>query len=139
MAQPVDYIAREANNTSLGKAGEQFVILFERARLIKANKENLATKVEQISLTEGASAGFDILSFDESGKERFIEVKTTAFGASTPFFVTQNEVSFSRREENQYFLYRTFNFRKHAKLFTKQGSIDKSFELEPSQYLAKII
>jgi hypothetical protein len=35
--------------------------------------------------------GYDILSFDPSGKECLIEVKTTNGAARTPFFLTRNE------------------------------------------------
>jgi hypothetical protein len=40
---------------------------------------------------DGDGAGYDILSFDPSGKERLIEVKTTNGAAKTPFFLTRNE------------------------------------------------
>jgi hypothetical protein len=134
----VDYLEQEAKNRSLGVAGEQFVIRFEKARLIQAGKEGLASKIEHVSVTQGDSAGFDVLSFDETGAERFIEVKTTAYGALTPFFVTRNEVSVSRKVDSGYYLYRTFDFRRKPKFFTKQGSLDQSFNLDPLQYIASL-
>ena len=79
-----------------------------------------------------------MLSFETSGHERFIEVKTTAYGASTPFFVTRNEVAVSREADEQFHLYRTFNFRKQPRLFSKQGPIDQSFRLEPFQFEATV-
>ncbi len=82
----VDYLEMEARNQSLGDAGERFVVNFERARLIRTGKESLADKVEQISVTVGPSAGFDILSFEKDGTDRFVEAKTTKYGKSTPFF-----------------------------------------------------
>jgi len=132
----VDYIAQEARNRSLGQAGEKFVVQFERARLIRAGQESLASKIEHVSATQGDSAGFDVLSFDLTGRERLIEVKTTSYGAFTPFFVTQNEVDFSHKSAPGYYLYRAFNFRKQPKLFTKYGPIDQSFHLHPQQYVA---
>ena len=45
----VNYLEREARNQSLGEAGEQFVINFERARLLRAGKESLAERIEQVS------------------------------------------------------------------------------------------
>jgi hypothetical protein len=68
----VNYLEREARNQSLGEAGEQFAINFERARLIRAGKESLAERIEQVSATVGPSAGFDIKSFEENGTDRFI-------------------------------------------------------------------
>jgi hypothetical protein len=132
----VNYLEKEAKNHSLGDAGEKFVVRYETARLISLKKERLAAKVEQVSITQGDNKGFDVLSFDESGRERFIEVKTTTYGPLTPFFVTTNEVETSRKDN--YHLYRTFDFRRSPRLFTKQGSLDKSFSLEPSQYIASV-
>ncbi len=134
----VNYLEREAKNNSLGKAGEQFVVRFEKARLIYAGRERLASKVEHVSETQGDGAGFDVLSFDITGHERFIEVKTTAYGALTPFFVTRNEVAVSHCATAGYYLYRAFNFRRQPKLFTKQRPLDRSFNLEPLQYMASL-
>jgi hypothetical protein len=135
----VDYLAQEANNNSLGKAGEQFVVLYEKARLIHAGQERLALKVEHVSETQGDNAGFDVLSFDITGHERFIEVKTTTYGALTPFYVTRNEVGVSYEKAIGYHLYRAFNFRHQPKLFTKQGPLNQSFNLEPMQYMARLM
>ncbi|BAS06695.1 hypothetical protein AHiyo4_01170 [Arthrobacter sp. Hiyo4] len=44
-----------------------------------------------MSKTRGDGLGYDILSFEESGKERLLEVKTTKSRAETPFFVSRNE------------------------------------------------
>jgi len=134
----VDYLAQEANNRSLGTAGEQFVIRFEQARLIRADRDKLASKVEHIAVTQNNSVGYDVLSFETTGQERLIEVKTTAYGPLTPFFVTRNEVDVSQRTAISYYLYRTFDFRRQPKLFTKQGPLDRSFKLDPMQYIASI-
>ncbi|MBI5187434.1 MAG: DUF3883 domain-containing protein [Nitrospinae bacterium] len=133
----VNYLEREAQNHSLGDAGEQFVINFERARLIHAGKEYLADQIEQISVSVGPSAGFDIRSFEENGTDRFIEAKTTKYGKSTPFFVTPNELDFSRENATRYFLYRVFKFRAEPRLFTLHGYLQDQCILQPSQYLAK--
>lgn len=134
----VDYLAQEAENRSLGAAGEQFVVRFEKARLIHAGRESLASRVEHVSAMRGDEAGFDVLSFDVSGRERFIEVKTTAYGALTPFFLTRNELATSRKAAAGYYLYRAFEFRRRPKLFAKQGPLDQSFHLDPLQYIAKL-
>jgi hypothetical protein len=135
----VDYLAKEARNRSLGNAGEKFVLFYEKARLMRAAKEKLAAKVEHVAVTQGDGAGFDILSFETTGQERFIEVKTTAYGPLTPFFVTKKEVDVSLLTSPRYYLYRAFDFRRQAKLFTKQGPLDRSFKLNPTQYLASLI
>lgn len=134
---PINYLEREARNQSLGEAGEQFVLNFERARLIHAGKESLADRIEQVSATIGASAGFDIRSFDENGLDRFIEAKTTKYGKNTPFFVTPNELRFSKENATRYYLYRVFKFRETPRLFVLNGHMEELCKLEPSQFMAR--
>ncbi len=133
----VNYLEREARNQSLGEAGEQFIINFERARLIHVGKEGLSDRIEQVSATLGPSAGFDIRSFEEDGSDRFIEAKTTKYGKSTPFFVTPNELRFSRQNSNRYFLYRIFRFGEAPRLFALRGRLDERCILEPSEFMAR--
>ncbi len=76
----VNWLWIEAQNHSLGRSGEEFVVAFERARLEAANKANFADRIEHVSLTQGDGIGFDVRSFESNGTDRFIEVKTTAYG-----------------------------------------------------------
>lgn len=131
---PVNYLEREARNQALGVAGERFVLNVERARLAAEGNERLAARVEQVSRTRGDGEGFDILSFESDTRERLIEVKTTGFGRDTPFFVTENERQVSKRERQQYHLYRVFDFRRDARLFVKRGAFDEVCRLEPQSY-----
>jgi hypothetical protein len=133
-----NYLAREAANQSLGAAGEEFVVRFETARLLAAGADRLASKIEQVSITSGDSVGFDVLSFEETGKERFIEVKTTRYGSETPFFVSRNGVTVSKKERDRYRVYRVFDFRRRPRFFQKCGQIDEVFLLEPAQYQARV-
>lgn len=133
---PTNYIEREARNRSLGNAGELFVLNFERARLIHAGKENLAARIEHTAKVRGDHAGYDILSFEATGAERLIEVKTTKYGADTPFFVTRNEKATSERHASQYQLYRLFAFREAPRLYTLPGAIDMSCNLSAATFLA---
>ncbi len=133
-----NYLALESANMILGNLGEQFVLNYEQARLIYSGQDNLADRLEQVSVTVGDSAGYDIHSYEESGKDRFIEVKTTKYGKETPFYVTANELGFSERFQNHYHLYRVFNFRSKPKLFTVQGFLESTCYLSPISYLAHI-
>lgn len=134
----VNYLEREARNVSLGKAGEEFVLEVEHQRLWNAGKQQLAERVEHVSQTQGDGLGYDILSFEETGKERLIEVKTTRFGPMTPFFASRNEVNVSARLNN-YQLYRVFKFGKDPKLFILSGALEQSCKLEPVQYRASVL
>lgn len=131
-----DYIAREARNTSLGIAGEEFVVRFEHWRLNQLGMTTLADRVEHVSQTKGDGLGYDVLSFDASGKERFIEVKTTAFGKETPFFVTRNELDFSKDAKDHFVLCRLFEFRQAPRLFALNGALDQHCALDPVTYRA---
>lgn len=133
----VNYLERESNNASLGKAGEQFVLEVEYARLWRAGQRSLAERIEHVSQTQGDGLGYDVLSFEESGQERPIEVKTTRFGPLTPFFASRNEFRVSGVLEN-YQLYRVFGFGKDPKVFVLSGSLENSCTLEPTQYQASM-
>ncbi len=132
-----NYLLKEASNTMLGRAGEEYVLNYERARLLAERKDSLASKIEHVSRVRDYE-GFDILSFETNGKERLIEVKTTGFGIYTPFYISSNELFVSQKERDSYYLYRVFEFRKRPQLFMKNGSLDHSFELNPTQYIARI-
>lgn len=132
-----DYLAREARNRSLGVAGEEFVLAYERNRLKSLGVPRLGDKVEQVSRTKGDGLGFDVLSFEPDGRERFIEVKTTAFGKETPFFISRNETEFSAAFADQFHLYRLFEFRKQPKMFDLSGRIQDKVRLDPVSYLAR--
>ena len=51
--------------------------------------DSWSSRVERVLLTKGDGLGFDILSFDENGKDRLVEVKTTVYGLNTPFMSPQ--------------------------------------------------
>lgn len=123
---PTNYIELEARNRSLGDSGELFVLTYEKARLIAAGQERLAARIEHTSQVRGDHEGYDILSFEDNGAERLIEVKTTKYGSETPFYVTRNEVATSGRQSDQYQLYRLYSFRVSPRLYTIPGAIEQS-------------
>jgi hypothetical protein len=133
-----NFLEIEARNRVLGEAGEQFTMRFEVERLWTAGQRRLADRVEHVARTRGDVEGYDVLSFEESGRERLIEVKTTTFGAYTPFFVTRNEVEKSAERAKQYYVYRLFDFRRDPRLFLVPGDISSSFALEATQFVARV-
>lgn len=137
MAVRRDYFEREARNSSLGRAGEEFVVQYERWRLISIGKNKLADKVEHISATQGDGLGFDVLSFEASGRDRLIEVKTTSFGKETPFFITRSEVNLSRAKSDVFQIYRLFEFRRRPQLFSLRGAVDTYCILDPVTFQAR--
>jgi hypothetical protein len=133
-----DYLAQESRNRSLGRAGELFVAELETRRLHAIGKRQLAGRVEHVAATQGDGLGYDVLSFDDDGRERLIEVKTTAFGELTPFYVSRNELARSDADADQYHVYRLFDFRDRPRLFDLPGSISVHCQLEAVSYLARL-
>ena len=134
-----DYLQREARNRSLGLAGELLVMEYEAQRLHNLGARSLADKVEHVSKSRGDGAGYDILSFETDGQERFIEVKTTAYIAETPFFVSPNEVDFSDVHHARFHLYRLFDFRRKPQMFVLPGFVAAHCSLDPMSYRATLL
>ena len=132
----INYLQMEALNRSLGDAGEALVMEFERARLLHEGKDRLARNVEQVSKTVGDHAGFDIRSYEVSGRDRFIEVKTTRYGKLTPFYISAGEVRFSEANVHAYHLYRLFEFRQRPRLFLLPGDVGRHVQLQAASYRA---
>lgn len=135
-AAPVDYLRREEGNRRLGDAGEALVMAYEQARLRHAGRDHLARNVEQVSKTQGDRAGYDIRSYEEDGRDRFVEVKTTRYGRYTPFYISNSEVKFSATHWDKYQLYRVFEFREQPKLFVLPGDVSTNVNLEAVNFRA---
>lgn len=134
--KPFDYVQREAENQSLGDAGETLIVSYERARLERSGRDHLARNVEQVSKTVGNHLGYDIHSYEENGRDRFVEVKTTRYGKRTPFYISTGEIQFSKANIDTYQLYRVFEFRERPKLFTLPGDVERHVTLRATNYRA---
>lgn len=140
----IDYSQREARNRSLGAAGEKFVVLFEQFRLRRAKRKDLASEVEWSSKERGDGIGYDVRSFQirddgvAKDEEKFIEVKTTKRGKHQPFYISANEIEFSRENKDSYSLYRVYNFQSIDKrrLFQMPGQVENHVSLKPILHFA---
>jgi hypothetical protein len=117
----INYLEKEQNNRNLGERGEHLVIEYEKWRLSKAGKSNLAERIEWVSKEKGDGLGFDILSKNTNGTDRYVEVKTTKLSKETPIYLTQTELGFSQKEFRNFYLYRVFDFELNPRLFIKNG------------------
>lgn len=133
-----DYVARDSANRELGRQGELQVVSLEHRRLWQAGKRRLAEQIDHVSVSQGDGHGYDIRSFETSGRERLIEVKTTRLGLYTQFFVSANELSVSSECSDRYFLYRLCRFGRNPEYFILPGSLDSSCELTPTNYRASV-
>ncbi len=132
-----NYIKKEYENSRLGKAGEKFILEIEKNKLKNADRNDLAEKVEWTSDVKGDGTGYDILSYDTNGNEIYIEVKTTKLGKYSKFYISSNEIEFSKLNPENYYLYRVFNFRKDKKYYILEGSLSKErLHINPILYEA---
>lgn len=88
----------------VGDAGEHFVYRYERKRLHRAGRIDLADKIDWIS-QKAVGRGYDIGSFEVDGSPRNIEVKAT-IGRGATFFMSGNEWAVATRLRTSYWVYR---------------------------------
>jgi len=133
-AVKTSYLEKEQRNKVLGVEGEQFVLEYEKWRLTKSGRKDLVSKIKWVSDEKGDGAGYDILSKNVDGTDRFIEVKTTKLSKEAPIYFSFNEFMFAQKHATQFYLYRVFNFGSDTKLFILQGSYGDHCELMPMTY-----
>lgn len=133
-----DYLALEAANQALGLAGELAVVKREQSFLHSIGRRKLADRVEHVAQTKGDGLGYDVLSFDPTGREKWIEVKTTKYAIDVPFFVTRGEVRVSSASPELYHLYRLYGFgsAKGTGLYRLEGDLEKSCKLDALSFEA---
>lgn len=130
----INYLEKEQNNRLLGEAGEDLILKYEKWRLIEAGKQSLADKIEWVSKEQGDGTGFDILSKNTNGTDRYIEVKTTKLSKETPIYLSKNELSFASLKQKDFFLYRVFNFDTTPQFFVKNGEYESFCQLQPQTF-----
>ena len=132
-----DYDARQKNSKRTGDRGELIVLALEKQRLIAAGKPELAEDVDHVADRDDG-LGYDILSFDDDGTKRPVEVKaTTAPNMQNGFYISANELEKSAKLPN-YHLYLVFSaLSKSPRVFRmKQPNLKGlGFELQPLNYL----
>lgn len=136
LVRKFDPVERDHRNRSLGKAGEAFVVEVERQRLHEMDRTDLARRVRWVAADDGDGAGYDILSFEQSGHERLIEVKTTNGAARTPFFLTRNECELAQERPANWQIYRVHLFAKNPRIFTILPPLEAAVILRPETWRA---
>ena len=130
----VDYTKVDSERRDLGLLGEQLVVAHERKLLTRNHLDDLAFNIIHTSVIEGDGAGYDILSYTLSGEKKFIEVKTTTSRVDAPFYMSANEVEFSKQYSQNYYLYRVFELKqkeRRGKFFLFQGDVTEQFHFNP--------
>jgi hypothetical protein len=124
-----DYIQKAHRNKRIGDLGELLILKYERDITDPSS-------VKHHSKDIGDGLGYDILSKDENGEDKYIEVKTTAGGLNTPFYVTANELERSKQDSDRFYLYRLYNFdekKNQGDLHIIQGSLEE-YCINPVQF-----
>jgi len=143
-----DYIQLAIRDFEIGEAGERMVYEHEKHKLLEAVKAGKITdlkgKLEWVSRTDD-SRGYDIKSYDADRQEpMYIEVKTTAAGASTPFYMSENELQTSQRLGDRYYIYRLYNVNRSKPekvgYYILKGDIskNKSIQVERQDYVIRL-
>ncbi|HOP48340.1 MAG TPA: DUF3883 domain-containing protein [Desulfobacteraceae bacterium] len=125
----------------LGILAEKFVFECEKEYLTKKGKSNLIEKMKHISQYD-IGAGYDILSFNEYGDPKFIEVKSRAVNLFE-FEWTINEYEIARKKKDEYWIYFVINTNNNLQIIKKIRDPIKQIEngeitIEPSSYLVNI-
>lgn len=133
---------RDARNRALGKAGEEYAFESEKRRLYNLGRKDLSDSVSWIARDKGDGYGYDILSFDGTGKraeqERWLEIKTTTGPKTTPFFITRNELSISEKRPDIFRLIRLYDFRRQKRAYCLKPPLENHVHLSPTIYRATL-
>lgn len=131
-----DYIKKAEKDLKQGLLAEDFVVSYEKKSLIALGRSDLAKKVQHVS-KEADGHGYDVISYDESGNPKYIEVKSTTMDANHPFDISKNEISTSEKLGDNYWIYRVYHIEeKPAKVYKVKGAVEEHFDLIPSSFKA---
>jgi hypothetical protein len=112
ISDPVPFVAA----TKIELAGEEHSYEAERRKLSDAGRGD----------------------YDESGAEKWLEVKTTRGGNTTPFFLTRNKNEVAKERPEAFRLYRLYDFSKSPRLFTLAPPLEALLTLESLTFRASL-
>lgn len=136
VARRFDVAGKDERNRALGRAGEERIVLHERATLQAEGRGDLARKVRWVSEEDGDGAGYDIASFTPDGRSRLIEVKTTNGWERTPFFISRNELAVADAHRAEWCLVRLWDFSRAPKAFELRPPLDAHVSLTATTFMA---
>jgi len=136
LVRKFDPAKRDARNRKLGRLGEELVFHAEKNRLVAVGRPDLARQTVWVSEEHGDGAGYDILSFEATGEERLLEVKTTTGGQTTPFYISENERSLSVERSDAFRLVRLYDFSRAPRAFQIEPPLESALSLHPTNYRA---
>ena len=109
---------------------------FERDRLRRAGRDDLADEVRWVADLDGDGCGYDVRSFEPDGQERLLEIKTTCGHERTAFWLTRREIDVAAEKCGVYRIRRVFHFRNHAQMFEVAPPLDEGLLISPATFRA---
>ena len=131
-----DPAERDEFNRSLGRAGERMVVEFEKERLGRVGRDDLAAKVRWVSDLDGDHLGYDVRSYEPDGQERLMEVKTTNGHARTRFWLSSNQCEVASTNPDTYRIRRVYHFRNGVRMFDIRPPLEASLLLTADKFAA---
>jgi len=134
---------RTQQSKKIGLAGERHVYSYEYDKLVKENRKDLAEKITK-HFENYEYPGWDITSYDKTGNEIFIEVKSTKGNTINQLEITSNEWDAAKKEGEKYFIYLVSNaLNEKIKVFEKINNPaklvdDNSIDISTSVYELKL-
>lgn len=132
--------AIQKTREQIGLAGENWVVDYERRELNQSGHKVLAEKVHRISAIN-LSAGYDVLSYEIIGDEKYIEVKTTALSRSE-FFLSAHELDIAKEFKNRYWIYfvsEIYGDPRLIKIHDPADKIGNQLTLTPTNFRVQIL
>ncbi len=141
-ARQIDWDAKNKERRLTGSQGEEIAMVLEREYLIQIGSPDLAERIRHVSKEMGDGLGYDILSFFPDGKEKYIEVKSTAKDTGSSFYVSKNELEFLQQNTKDSFVYRIFSVNNDdsnpSLEVVPAEEIISNGQIIPTQYLVKL-
>lgn len=143
IARKIDWETVMQNRTDIGKIGEEIALELERDKLQGLQLGDLIFELNHVSQTKGDGLGYDILSFNETEEEIYVEVKTTTGGEYSDLYFTNNEIEFIKSANEKYCLYRIYNLDIDQRSFDYSiyygaNKVLSKFDFIPNSYKARI-
>ncbi len=129
----IDHAAKTKEQKDLGDKGEQLVKQYEISILRDKGRHEDAAKVDIVK----DGMGYDVLSFDEFGKPKYIEVKTTTGNQYAAFHLSDNEFEFMKRNIGTYSIYRVYNYDEEnnfGEFFEITDKVQDQLLMKPTNY-----
>ena len=140
--EDINYSEQQTISHKIGDRGEELVLRNEIEKTKEWGLPNeTLSKVRRVSL-ESDDYGFDILSFDQEGNERYLEVKTTKTnGKNFSFILTRNEFETAKYYGKMYSFVIVFDILSNPRIwYMGNPFVEEPYKvkIQPTQYRVDI-